>query len=501
MADDFSMQSQSGWFNLPERPILGSFAIDGERTKLRLHDREFFHLDDATCRYISGILHSLKKVSLIDCHLSGRGQKFGAGEHQHFNELTPHYVLVGDRHLDPTELAVQQISLLVDDAEALFPDHDAFGTSFEADKHMDALAEDYETAVHRPLRRGPSPRIYFFGGETEIVSVDTDIGRFSVRHVQSVSSSQHSNDFGFKCRTWLALEFVEAVSFELAVERTSDLLRFIEIMAGRTQNLERMTVYAPHEGQPASFDVHWQFRPSRQPDWENPRVSNIDLLINPIIDRSAFETLLKNWAELDAQRKLPRCRSSQLLGRQRIFDPDRLVAAANMFDLLPDDALPPRPELGDNILQAKQTARKLFKTLPHSDERQSVLLALGRIGNQTLRQKISHRAKLVDDRIRPRLPHLDLVVSEAVTMRNYFVHGSSPAFDYAKYSGMSSFLTEALEFIFTASDLIDAGWNIQQWYLRLSTLSHPFKQLVKRWEAEVGILQDAKNAAPETPCD
>ena len=489
-----TVQSQGGWFDLAEGRILGSLRIDGERTELRLHDREHFPLDDA-CRYISGTLHDLQKVTLIDCHSSGPGQMFAADEKQHFYNVTPRYVLIGNRHLDPTELAVRQVSLLVDDAEALFPDHDAFGTSFEPEKHIDALAADYETAVRRPLRRGSSPRIHFFGGETEIISVETRIGKLSVNHRNSFGFSEHANDFGFKNRTWLELEFAEAVSFDTSITRVTDLLRFIEIMAGRPQNLEHITIYAPVDDQPASLNVHWLFRPSRASYWENRRVSNIDLLINPIVDRAAFESVLRNWVEMDVKRKLPRCRSSQLLGRQRIYDPDRLVAAANMFDLLPDDALPLKPELEADILQAKQHTRKLFKNLPDSEEQQSILIALRRIGNQTLQRKISHRAHIVNERIAPKLQNLALIVSEAVKMRNYYVHGDKRGLDYQKYPGMASFLTEALEFIFTSSDLIDAGWDIQKWYLQLSTLSHPFKQLVERWESEAGILQEAKNAA------
>jgi hypothetical protein len=499
MTNHNTASPQGGWYDIGNRRVLGELKLDGERTAITFHDPEFFLIDDQRA-CIFGTLHDLKKISLIDCHGSGPGQRFGFGESRYVCDVIPHYVLIGDRHLDPADPAVKQVSLLIDDAEALFPDHDAFGRAFKPKDHIDALANDYETTFNRPLRRGPSPIIHFFGGESEIISVQTDIGHISVRHRQTHSMSQHSNDYGFKNSTWLEIEFLEAVSLHAAVERTGNFLRFIEILAGRPQNLERMEIYAT-EVERSKLEVHWLFRPRRSPEWENLRVSNIDLLINPISDRAKFETVLKNWLQLDPERKLPRCRASELRRGQRAFNPDRLVAAANMFDLLPDTALPPKPALSEDLIESKAAARALFKKLPMSDERTSVLQALGRIGTRTLRQKISHRAAIVNRRIHPKLTHLELVVSEAVTTRNYYVHGGDRNFDYDKYPGVSSFLTEALEFIFDASDLIDAGWDVQDWYLRMSALSHPFKLLVKRWNIETRTLQEVKEAAAASATD
>jgi hypothetical protein len=163
-----------------------------------------------------------------------------------------------------------------------------------------------------------------------------------------------------------------------------------------------------------------------------------------------------------------------------------------MYDHLPKSALPSRPELAEDLLEAKAKAKALFKELPESEEKTSVLQALGRLGTLTLRRKIAHRAAIVNGRIAPKLQHLDLVVSEAVNMRNHYVHGSPLSFDREVFPGAGSFLTEALEFLFIVSDLIDAGWNVQEWYIRVTSRSHPLKALVKDWDEEASRLWAAK---------
>jgi len=58
--------------------------------------------------------------------------------------------------------------------------------------------------------------------------------------------------------------------------------------------------------------------------------------------------------------------------------------------------------------------------------------------------------------------------------RNYFVHGSVQNFAYMQNWQTIEFFIETLEFIFGAGDLIDAGWNIQEWHRRGTTMSHPY---------------------------
>jgi hypothetical protein len=115
--------------------------------------------------------------------------------------------------------------------------------------------------------------VFFFGGEREIISVDTVIGRFFVSHTHRLRGSQHQNGLGFDNETWLGLEFEAPVCLEEATDRMSDLLRFVEVMAGRPQNVEQVRLYAPRGGKPSGVDLYWLFRPRREAGWGHSRVS------------------------------------------------------------------------------------------------------------------------------------------------------------------------------------------------------------------------------------
>ena len=73
-----------------------------------------------------------------------------------------------------------------------------------------------------------------------------------------------------------------------------------------------------------------------------------------------------------------------------------------------------------------------------------------------------------------RFPELQLVLDEAVNCRNHYVHGSTAKIDYSQHFDMVTFFTDTLEFVFGASDLIDAGWDMRIFVEKGTTMSHPF---------------------------
>jgi hypothetical protein len=153
---------------------------------------------------------------------------------------------------------------------------------------------------------------------------------------------------------------------------------------------------------------------------------------------------------------------------------DRLIAAANIFDILPDTVFPPNLPIPDEMEVARDKARALFRELPQSSDRASVLGVLGRIGKLSLKRKIGSRVKLISDRCGTAFPELLTVTERAVDCRNYFVHGGERDFDYASKYPVIWFFVDTLEFIFGASDLVEAGWDINRWLGEGSMMIHPF---------------------------
>jgi hypothetical protein len=145
-----------------------------------------------------------------------------------------------------------------------------------------------------------------------------------------------------------------------------------------------------------------------------------------------------------------------------------------MFDILPSSAVPPDVPLCEELKSARESCITIFKELPRSPERDSVLSALGRIGKSALKHKIRYRGKFLVDKVGDRFPNLFTVTDEAVNCRNHYVHGSEPTFDYGNEVDSVIFFTDTLEFVFAASDLIEAGWDIRAWTEIPTSMSHPF---------------------------
>jgi hypothetical protein len=118
-----------------------------------------------------------------------------------------------------------------------------------------------------------------------------------------------------------------------------------------------------------------------------------------------------------------------------------------------------------------------------------VLSALGRIGKASLRQKVRHRARLVTNSLPQKLPEITTILDMAVDCRNHLVHGSPTKLPSQSLDSIMYLLTDTLEFIFGASDLVESGWEITEWDSRAST-SHPFGRYLKTY---IGILAHFKS--------
>ncbi len=106
-------------------------------------------------------------------------------------------------------------------------------------------------------------------------------------------------------------------------------------------------------------------------------------------------------------------------------------------------------------------------------------------------KKAALRASIVRAASESRFPDLQLVVSTAIKCRNYFVHGSSGDFEYSKVESSTLFLTDALEFVFAASDLIDSGWNMEHWLSRPVGWGHPLARFRDGYDHGLAVLKAA----------
>lgn len=478
--------------------VQGDLILKGAATRLDLFSKDFFNTRDIKDGCLLGALHDRTKVSLIDCITAqGPGSGSRGDEHYHFSSVFPHFVIFGNEHITATDRKITNVSFHVDDAATLFYDFDAFGDVTDAGPHMAKIIEE-RRKYGRDLTVGDHPMIFYFTGMNEIFKAETVLGTVTAEHRPSFTMpGPHGIRLDNKIEVNIA--FKESATIDEAITAIHTLLRFLEIIAGRPQAVLRLIFAIPGpEGRPSILHVYWSMVPSRDSDDTERTPHPADLPIQAAREPEHFASVLATWLARDYEWRSARSRFSTAFGLQHRFNIDRLIGAANMFDILPASAVPADVPLTKEVNDAKTTSRKLFEALPSGPERDSVLNALGRLGKANLKHKVRARTKLIQGCIPARFPELELVIDEAVNCRNYFVHGSKAKIDYTDEFDQVIFFTEALEFIFVASDLIECGWDIEQWSMQASTVSHPFDSFRLNYEIRLKDLKRALAAAKQS---
>jgi len=465
---------QTGTFAVsPGREIFGEITLKGANTSLFLRDAEPFEIQFLPGQSLQGVLHDLSKISLINCIQKSNSHTTTIDKENYFTaSLFPHFVLQGDRYLSSEEKLIVELSFVIDDATTLFYDFDAFGWV----KKPDALIEQIvlSNQIKREIPLGPDPEIVYFTGKRQIFSTDTVFGKVSAFH-NPMRTLGGPTGVHIKNEISINVEFHEARTFSDTIPVVTALMKFFEVVIGRSQNVLRLSLrLISQEEKPSILKVYWSMPPKRKKRIDVGRPHPADVLIYPADQSNLFSSILGNWLARHSEWHEARGRFSISFANQNSYSIDRIIGSANMFDLLPKLAFPPEEPLPENINSAREECQRIFRLLPVSQERDSVLSALGRLGKNSLKSKIRYRAGKVVERAGMLFPDLNLVTDEAVNCRNRYVHGTDSKIDYEKEFDTFVFLTDTLEFVFAASDLLEAGWDIIAWSKIPTSMSHPF---------------------------
>jgi ApeA N-terminal domain 1 len=466
---------QLGTFTLSAGTELGGkLKLAGSKSSLYLSSVAPFAID-ARREYITGVLHDFTKASLIKCvgppspsimHCQERDARYYAN-------VFPHFAVLGEEYIRPDEPIVSAVEFLVDDATVLFLDTDAFGWLTDARPFIDQIVK--ANGLNRPIATGSEPQIWYFTGRTEIFGTSTVMGKVSASHRLPLLPAMFGHR-PLQNRVVVAIDFEVPVIFDEAILRASRVIEYLGLIVGRPQNLLHMDIrVVSTRDYPVYLGVHWSFAPKRDAatEWQD-RPHSFDMLLDACRNPGEFSSVLQSWLSRHEAWHGARWRFFNSFARQREYSVDRLIGAANMFDILPEAAVPASVELCDELKSAQVASRSLFRSLPVSPERDSVLAALGRIGKCNLKQKVRHRAEWILRCASEWFPKLLIVTDESVNCRNYYVHGGEARFDYDRNFDAVTFFIDTLEFVFAASDLIEAGWDIRSWIQHGTSGTHPF---------------------------
>ena len=504
MTEDLEKSVKRGKFSLPYgRKFQGELKLAGMESFLSLEvfnsrlpgDKlsAFFPDSGQDVKSIKGVLGDSKKVSLLHCTATGFGFHPVGKRFTYNNRFFPRFAVFGEWHVSADEKKITGVSFTVDDADILFYDPGLFGAVTETDKEVELrrfveqIAQYNDWGEKLEIEIAEHPQVFYYSGKTEIFKVETSLGTVSAsRDIKRTFGSSK----GFKVENAVSvnLELAKAVNVSDAVEKTFKVLRFLELLAGRPQNLLKFRVRVRKEtgqAKPEELEVYGSSFP-RYDRPENKQISH--KLISPVRNPEEFSRILANWLERHDGRLYARSKFFYSFGKS-VYDADRLVSAAGMFDVLPKEDFPRKPELDQKIRTAVEESKEIWENAlkdaegNNESEKQckSVLGTLSRLEKSvTLREKICHGAENVIEKIGDKLPELDWVIGKAVICRNHYTHRDELE-TIRNCDKVKNFLTDTLEFVFAVSELIEAGWDIENWNYNRST--HPFGRYLGNYKS------------------
>ena len=478
---------KNGLFDLPTGHRLpGTLHLKGPDSLLHLWSSDRTGLNASEIKTVHGTLDDQTKVSIIGCLNFYFGEIFGPdGVSQHY-KFFPHYVVVGHQQLSHSEKSIHSVAFVVDDAPALFHDRETFRTSHVQAADLETI---HSLETFRQARfENRNAIVAYYTGKAQIFSVDTVIGTVSARNCPSFSLGGPQ---GAKIENTILvyITFAEPVNIDEMDSRLRKLLRFFEALVGRQQNLMEVNIALQDDEPVESSSVYLNMYSGRDREADTWEPDFRDILVDAVREQNSFEQILCDWMKRDEDWLLARSRFSNGWSRPHQYSIDRLIGAANMFDLLPKGAVGVASPVSEDISAAIQLCKQRLKEINSSAERDEALSVLGSIGRQSLKDKVGHRVKCLTEIIESQVPEIEIVADYAIDLRNLYVHGSATRAKKDKLPKFIAFFTDTLEFVFCASDFVELGWNVKSWINRPNLARHPFSIYLNAYRDKLQVFQ------------
>lgn len=441
----------------------------------------------------------LKKATLIGLFTRSNGcysKEHSIGNYQksYFCEIYPSHIIIGDRHIDIYH-KFESLVFVTSHSTKLFHDSLSFRTIIHSSKERVAqlIKEDLEESrllygyefSDNEIRVGERPILSLYSGADEICTFTTNLGNITIRNNPEYSFPS-SHGYSLENKVSCSIKFSQALSFEEANKQLQPVKSVFELIIGcKLKVIDYQLHSATTVDDIDIYNVHENFASNTIEDVTIPHPAQ--RLISIETDKTQFISVVTNWlAKADSWNNARWQFFSAFFDKN--YSTDRLIKSANMFDIIPDKAYGKKTLLEPELEQAKNKCREIFRNLPDSIERQSILGALGRIGTKTLKHKIRMRADIILQPPAFDMAEIDLVIAHSVDCRNYFVHGGTPKFDYYENFDLIIFFTDTLNFIYGVSELIEAGWSLTDW-LSKRPMHHPFKNYLDTYNCNLTKLK------------
>jgi hypothetical protein len=473
----------------------GALNLDGPNTRLDIFSDDFLHLKDEEMACVRGVSKEGVSISAIYCvPLVISGSATYHGKQKRYITLRPNYVVLGPGYLEPKENVVTSVSFTFSEANNLIYDWGTFGSILR--KHrmsFGQLREILRGVRKRPKRRrrGGDLNLYYRWGRDPILEADCDIGKIEVWNATREAMPSPSG-LDVHNRVRVTCRFANPLNLDEALRIRHQLMVLFELAAQGRQNVEDITL--EHKDMPQGSPL--AFYASNEERKKVDELMPTDALVNGGLHEDEFSRILVGWMNSALDRSAARRRFIDGFRHGRSFNTDRLVGAANAFDLLPatdfikQGALPPEVEtlLAELENQVKSAAKGSAAVNEHKER---LLNNLGLVRGLNLRNKVLQRWATVPGCITSRLLAMPEAIVHSVRARNFFVHGSAINTSTEDMFALAPFFTDTLEFVFGTSELCRCGWDAERWAKEGYSLSHyksyisNFPEYMKRVDAAV----------------
>lgn len=492
----------NGIFISNENQLSGHLIISGTESIVKLIGESTASRTPGEYEDIYGLLADGSRASLLSCVPRGWTEHHVGENSLVESSYFPNYVVIGGEHVGSNEPVIRAVRYHFENADSLVSGYKTFTSlSPNPEDVRKLLEEDHKRSEQYAKEHGwpnrsfepeigEHPHLVYYSGKWEIVASDTDLGKISLTNRTSHGMGTAAG-IGFNNEVTANIEFAEPKTIRDAIRALYTLHGLFEVSLGHRQRYRWIELELTHRMQGGMKDfyqtarLYWSFCNERVEGNSRPHL--MDVLLAPDRRQEEFTRVVTGWMDSTATMGDPRERfATAFFGKYGI---DRIVGAANMFDLLPESHAPKKKEPDTMLEAAVQKGREIFAALPDSTARQSMLSALGRVGTASLRDKVYHRADIVKAAMAGKFPDLYLPCNLAVLARNHYVHGSPASFDYRDNFTEFTFLTDTLEFVFAASDLIEIGWDLSGWIGHGTTMTHAFGTYIVNYQENMRRLK------------
>ncbi|WP_419952177.1 hypothetical protein [Methylobacterium sp.] len=474
----------------------GSLQIDDHDSTLDIYSDNFFNIDDDDLRCIKGISKEGARVSAIECipsSICGRSSYHGIIKH--YATLHPNFVVVGHDYLDPNDNCIESISFTFPAAKNLFYDLGTFGHIREKrDLPLSYIRQMLRSAKGSPRkrRRGGTIDLYYRWDRGPIIECDHPFGKLTAWNA-TAERLTYPGGISLDNQVRITVSFTDPSSLGKSLKICYDAMGFFELTAQSRQILDEITItkLGSEEFLPLQLYIVNTETTTRD------KVIPGDTLINGGMHSEEFSSVLSSWLFTSEERGPPRRRFSEGAREGNNYTINRLISAANSFDLLPKlDFVKPEslPEKVQSLYNEIESKIRLFKAenIDLGEYVQRLLNNLGHSRSLNLRAKILQKWDSTPPFLKEKLPRMPEAIVFSVNCRNFFVHGAEFKLSRTDAHEFVPFFTDTLEFVFSVTELTYCGWDIGRWN-KDAYSSSPLKNYMRNFSMNM-IQLDAGTA-------